>query len=563
MNLFFTLFRTNLNLNFGISALKYRFRKESKKIPETLLIVIGILFGFGSLIGLYSFLMYQVFSAGLNLGQPEIVLTIAFVSAQFIILIFGIFYILGVFYFGRDLSMLIPLPLSPYQVLGSKFAIVMINEYLTALPLLVPPIIIYGMGTGQGFFYWVKALILVLATPAIPLTIASIFVIVLMRFANLRKRKDLLTIVGGFVGLLLSLGLNFWIQKLQSGNMVNSIQRLIESDLIKMIGQSFPPSIWATLALGGQGFSGFAYLLLFLFVSLLLLAAMLRLGNQFFYKSVLSGQESTRKRKVLSSKNEHRRFNSSTSPMMAIIIREWRLLLRTPIYVLNGLSGVIIGPFILVLLFFTQGSAGGSGSYTTEQLLTLINRPEFMITGTLSALCIVLFTAGMNLVASTSLSREGQTFWISKMIPVKPKVQIVAKLLQAYSVAFLSVLVTVIMLALFFKFSLLRIAIVFSLGLLGSLPLTALNLLIDVLRPKLIWTNPHEAIKQNLNGLLGMLISIILLLLIGAGVIFIVMIKTPDSLVYGLLALVLLLLTVPSLLGLFNAAERTYRRTEV
>ena len=101
------------------------------------------------------------------------------------------------------------------------------------------------------------------------------------------------------------------------------------------------------------------------------------------------------------------------------------------------------------------------------------------------------------------------------------------------------------------------------LGLLGSLPLTALNLLIDVLRPKLIWTNPQEAIKQNLNGLLGMLISIILLLVIGAGVIFIVMIKTPDSLVYGMLALVLLLLTVPSLLGLFKAAERTYRQIEV
>lgn len=561
MTMFLTLLKTSLNLNFGISALKYRFKKEPKKIPETLLIIVSILLGFGTLIGLYSFIMYQLFVAGSSLGQPGIVLTLAFLSAQFIILIFGIFYILGAFYFGRDLSMLIPLPLKPYQVLGSKFAVVMVNEYLTVLPLLLPPIIIYGIGTSQGFFYWLEALILILATPAIPLTIGSFFVLLLMRFVNLRKRKDLLTIVGGFFGLLLSLSINFWIQKLQNGNMVQSMESLLASDLIKMIGQSFPPSIWATLALAHQTMSGFAYLMLFLLVSALLLVVMLWLGNQVFYKSVLSGQEVTRKRKILSSENERKQFNSSASPMAAIIKREWLLLLRTPVYVLNGLSGVIIGPFILLVLFFTEGS--GNNSYSTKQLLDLINKPGFMIAGTLCALGIVLFTAGMNLVASTSLSREGQTFWMSKMIPVQPRVQIMAKFLQAYSVAFLGVLVPVIMLAVFFKFTLFRISIIFVLGLLGSIPLTALNLLIDVLRPKLVWTNPQEAIKQNLNGLLGMLISIIILLLLGAGIVYLVLIKTPDSMVYGLIALVMLLLSVPSLLGLFAAADRTYHRIEI
>lgn len=559
MKMFLTLLKTNLNLNFGISALRYRFRKEPRKIFETLLIIVAVLLGFGSLIGLYSFIMSQLFFAGLSLHQPEIILTIGFLSAQFIILIFGIFYILGAFYFGKDLTMLIPL--KPYQVLGSKFAVVMVNEYLTALPLLLPPILFYGIGTSQGFFYWLEALALILVSPAIPLTIASLFVLLLMRFVNLRKRKDLLTIVGGFFGLLLSLGINFWIQNLQNGNIAQDLEGLLKSNLTQIIGQSFPPSIWATLALAHQNMNGFAYLMLFLLVSALLLIVMLWLGNKVFYKSVLSGQEVTRKRKVLSLDDEHKQFNSVASPMMAIIKREWRLLLRTPIYVLNGLSGVIIGPFILILLFFTQGT--GNNSYSTQQLITLVNAPEFMTAGTLGALGIVLFTASMNLVASTSLSREGQTFWVSKMIPVPPRVQITAKLLQAYSVALMSILVTVIMLAVFFKFTLLRVLIVLALGLLGSVPLTALNLAIDVLRPKLVWTNPQEAMKRNLNGLLGMLISIVTLLLLGAGIVFLLVIKTPDSIVYGLIALVLLLLSIPSLLGLFAAADKTYKRIEV
>jgi ABC-2 type transport system permease protein len=169
----------------------------------------------------------------------------------------------------------------------------------------------------------------------------------------------------------------------------------------------------------------------------------------------------------------------------------------------------------------------------------------------------------MNLVASTSLSREGQTFWVSKMIPVLPRIQIAAKYLQAYSVSFLSVLITSILLALFFKFGLLRVLIIFGLGLLGSIPLTALNLVIDVLRPKLVWTNPQEAIKQNLNGLLGMLISIIILLVLGAGAVFLISAKTPVGIIYGLIVLVLLLLSVPSMIWLFTSAEKTYHRIEI
>ena len=49
------------------------------------------------------------------------------------------------------------------------------------------------------------------------------------------------------------------------------------------------------------------------------------------------------------------------------------------------------------------------------------------------------------------------------------------------------------------------------LGFIGSIPLTAFNLMIDMAKPKLIWNNPQEAVKQNMNGLLGMLVSFLIL----------------------------------------------------
>ena len=43
-----------------------------------------------------------------------------------------------------------------------------------------------------------------------------------------------------------------------------------------------------------------------------------------------------------------------------------------------------------------------------------------------------------------------------------------------------------------------------SLGLLGSIPVTEMGMIIDITRPLLTWTNPQQAMKQNLNVLIGM-----------------------------------------------------------
>src|SRR5690606_15496036 len=143
-------------VNFGISALKYRFTKEKKKLWEPILVLLSLLIGLGTMTGLYTLFLMGVFMAGKSLGQPEIVLTIAFVASQLIILIFGIFYIISSFYFSKDMNILIPLPIKPSQLIASKFVTILVNEYLVALPLLLPAIIIYGTSIKVNIVYWFK-----------------------------------------------------------------------------------------------------------------------------------------------------------------------------------------------------------------------------------------------------------------------------------------------------------------------------------------------------------------------------------------------------------------------
>ncbi|MCX7708484.1 MAG: hypothetical protein N2484_01400 [Clostridia bacterium] len=553
----FTLIKLQLNINFGISALKYRFRKEKTRLWEPVLVGLGIFVGIGSITLMMTMLMLGIFIAGKSVNHPEMVLTIAFVGGPFVVLIFGLFYIISAFYFSKDMDILIPLPLKPHEILGSKLAVVMVNEYLTLIPVIIPAILVYGIGTGQGFIYWLKSLILLVLSPVIPLAIGALIVVVLMRLINVRKSKDFFAVVGGFLSLLFGLGINFFAQRIPKGHEAEFFKQYLgQAGLIEHLGQKYPPSIWATYGLSLHNMKGNLDFLLYIAVSALLLLALVWIGNRFFYASILSGQEVTRKRRVLSADEMERSYRKESSPLMALLSREWKLLLRTPVYALNGLAGIIIGPFMVIMMFTAQREQ-------REELFKLINNPEYIVPVSLGGLAFMLFTSGMNIVASTSISREGKSFWISKMIPAAASQQVMAKFLNSFLISAFGTIITGIVLVGFLNFAIWRTLVLIGIGLLGAGLIVCLNLMIDVLRPKLEWTNPQEAVKQNLNGFLGVLVSLLVIgILTGVSVAFIIT-KLPEWIIYLLLALIIAVLLIPSLWGLIKLSEWKYKNIEV
>lgn len=558
MRALISLLKTHLNVYFGISSLKYRFTKEKKRLWEPVAILAAILLGGGSLVVMYSFLLLGVFIGGQAIGHPEIVLTLAFMVSQLVILIFGIFYIMSIFYFSKDMNILVPLPLKPGEVLGVKFITILISEYLIALPMLLPAFIIYGTGSWQGLFYWVKGFVLVLMAPILPLVIAAIFVVTLMRFINIRKSKDVMVVIGSLLGLFMGVGINFLTQNIPEGNEEEFIKHLIESNrgLIEAIGNKFPPSIWATIGLSDPGWQGWSYFLLFVGLSLLLMGLLFWIGNHFFYRGYLSGQESSRKNRTLSKKEMEKRASKISSPIIALFWREWKLFMRTPIYVMNGLAGMIMIPLIMMMPLITK-------SEELTEVLNYAKDPEYALITALACLGIMLFASSMNMISCTAVSREGHMFWISKIMPISPRDQILAKLLHGSTLSFIGLVVIAIPFHFFLEVSPYRLISIIILGLLASGLINVLGLMVDVLRPKLEWNDPQEAIKQNFNVFLGMLISFLVMAILGGISIILILNKIPEFLVYAALGLTTIILLVPSLCGLFALANIQYRNLEV
>lgn len=558
MKTFITLLKTTLNVHFGISALKYRFTKEKKRLWEPILLLLGIIIGGGSLLILYSFLLLGVFMGGQAIGHPEIVLTFSFMATQLLILVFGIFYIMSVFYFSNDMSILIPLPLRPAEVLGVKFIIILISEYLIALPMLIPAFIIYGLGTWSNIFYWLKGLVLVLMSPILPLVIAAIFVILLMRFVNIRKSKDLMVVIGSLLGLFLGLGTNFLTQNIPEANEKEFFINLIESNtgLIEAIGNKFPPSVWATLGLTHPGLKGLGYFLLFVGVSLLLFAVLLWLGNAFFYKGYLSGQEVRRRTKAISAEDMQKRASKANSPVIALFKREWKLFMRTPIYFMNGIAGMIMVPFLMIMPFVTQ-------TEEMSEVVSLAKDPQYAPIAALISLSIMLFASSMNLISSTSISREGRTFWISKLIPVSPKDQVLAKLIHSNCLCLMSLIIIAVPLYFLLGILLYRLIIIIFIGFLANILINILGLIIDLLRPKLEWNDPQEAIKQNFNAFLAMITTLLLIFILGGTSVLLILKGVSELWIYAILALIIVLLSIPSYYGLLALANKKYHSLEV
>jgi len=555
-----SLVRVGLKSNFGLSLLHYRLFKEKKDrwlIPLVALAAVGLVPMLYYLVRLLIFL-YGIL---LPLGQQQAILTFGVLAGQFLVLLFGLYYVVSAFYFSRDLETLIPLPLKPYEVMASKFTVILVNEYLTIAPVVLPMVIAYGLMSKGGLPYWTNALLVYLWLPVIPLSIVSVLVVVMMRVVTVSRKKDVFIIVGSLVLIAAGVGLQYTFVR-SAGSPLNAqpmIQFFASPDsLLGRIGAGFPPAVWATKALAG-GFtrSGMAHLALLVGVSLAFLCGILVLAEKLFYRGLIGIGEISGRTKGLSREALGRKVTSGRRPVRAIFAREWRIMNRTPIFLLNGVLTVILLPVLFIIMARADRGGGDSASF----LKALTSAKPLL--ATLASACFMAVTGTLNGTSSSAFSREGSQFWMSKVIPVSPREQVTAKFLHSYLIALLGIAASTAVLAGLLRLRVEQLLPAVVLALVAAVALTAVGMMIDLARPLLDWTNPQKAIKQNLNVLFAFLADIGILVALGFLASFLTKAGLSAKALMLVLFAILLALAVVSAGSLLKMADRRYRDIEV
>ena len=560
-----TVVRAGLRSNFGLAILKHRLFKEKK---DRWLVPVFALAGLGVLPTLYGIvlLIKGAYAILAPMGQERALLTLGVLAGQLLILLFGIYYVISAFYFSRDLEFLIPLPLRPGEVMISKFAVIMINEYLTVAAIVLPVVVTYGVMAKGGIGYWVNAVLVYLALPVIPLALVSLLVVAMMRFINVSRKKDILILVGSIVLIVLALALQIGLGRTAgpqpSAQAVTAFFTSPDS-LLNRVGSKFPPSIWATKAVAA-GFSseGPANLALLLGVSLAFFAGIVVMAEKLFYRGLIGLSETTGKKRRLTRDEMSRRVSSGRRAVAAVFGREWRIMNRTPIFLLNGVLVVVIVPVIFVLLANMgsgRGGSGGGGDLSAILKTMTSANPLFAI---LAAALFMTVCGSLNGTSSSTFSREGAQFWISRVIPVAPREQAAAKFLHSYLVAMLGVVTATVVAAIVLHLKAVHLAAAAGLALVAGVLLTVVGMIIDLARPLLNWTNPQKAIKQNFNVLLATLADIGILTAVFFGAKALIKAKLATTVVLGVVFLALAAAAALSFGILLRFADKRYPEIE-
>ena len=474
MNRFYSLIKIQLKDFLGktVSSLNIKYKSFAKLLILLLPIAISLpVFN----LSLTTFITFA------QLGQPELVITLTYIGAVMLMFFLGIPFIVSIFFYSRDIQFLSALPLKEEEIVFSKLSTVYFYLLLIATIVMGPALYVFGMNTTVSIFYIIKALAVLLLVPLLPMLIAAVIVMLMSSFLINSSHRNLFSLLSNFILIGAVIALQVIVNRYTTDP--EKIRSLVESGegLLSILGMRFPPSIWMTRMFVGS----LTDTILFLGLNLILIYSLFKLSKLFYRKAILSLQQGGRASGEIDYKNESRNYQ--------LIKRHFLIIFKEPTFLMNTLFTLILPLVLFVVMSFT-------GEISRE----ILNSPQLTPYHSLIFIIIIVAPVIVSNIGSTIITREGKSFWQTKVLPISDKENIKARI-QA------TVLLTFVGSALMGLFALYLLELSFKAILIGSvfgiaviLFFSVIDLIINIYRPFLNWNNPTAAVKNNLNVMIAL-----------------------------------------------------------
>ncbi|MBN2557848.1 MAG: hypothetical protein JXB33_03725, partial [Clostridia bacterium] len=485
--------------------------KGKKKITKPLIGLLVLVWLFPVIIGITEII--KVFYNGLEaFGQGDAIIVLGLLMASIVVFIFGIFYTLGSYYMASDVPSYLHMPLKPYEITSARFIMVLVYEYLTMCIFFLPVAIGFGIAASKGAGYYIMAVPVFILLPVLPLSLASIIIMFIMSFSKKALNKDRFTMVSSLIGMLVGVGINIGFQSLaRSAENSADLQELLmsgEFSLAESLARYFPGILNASRALIDQNT---IQLILFILIAAASFALFVLAARAMYFKGVLGISQQVSRRAFDAGKKSG--FDSGT-PVAAYLMKELRLVIRTPMYFMNLVMIDIMLPVMMIVPMFI---AVGAEQIKMLRDLIVSSAPA----GTLIAVsfAIFAFVSAMNGITATSISREGKQLYVMKYIPMDYKEQLDAKLLSGIVVSMTGMVLLLAGLAIMMEIPVATAMMMLLSGANAVIFTRISGMFIDSSNPRLNWDSEQKAVKQNMNLVFNMLAG---LAVTGLAVVYIV-----------------------------------------
>lgn len=493
-------------------------------------------------------------------GSVKIIEALGIVCGS-IIIIRSVMKLVTALYLSSDIDMLITMPLSAIQIATVRLADALARAYKIAFFVFVPFLTGY-MITGVIDAKFVLALVLMFIGVPLFMTVSiAVLLILIFSVFKIIRNKDFLKIIGIVCGIVAYFLYIYVSNHIPDGGVEQSAQAVITVfDKIRFLVPIIP---FLVKFVGGEGVIN-----LIIAISLTVLVCVLFavVVNRFYLSGALSIMETSGKSKRLDA-TSLTKVTRKSSPVKALRTKDFRIVRRTPAYLLNNLITIFAWPLIFVFISILQGN---SGSFTQvfksmiQNAAGMSNEFDFavnMVAMSICLLCILEITAFsglMSQIGSRCISREGADFVFMKQIPIPYKVQLKAKKSLAMRVMATS---TYIYSALFFAlFVYMKIIPWYAAVFAVVLVVAGMNIVVnraiynDLKMPNLNWENEARMAKGPSSGGMWYLLYIILFAIPAVAAIILPFIKmTAVSLI------VWIVYTVVMVLFAVISGKRMYR----
>lgn len=518
----------------------------------------GMAVGVGSVVWMLLQNYRGLFLIGRKTGHPELLFFFSLLASGVFIFILSIPTALSRFYHSRDADLLSSLPVTPRQMVLSKTGLLYLFFLLLHLVFFLPAVYVYLLEAGRGAVVVTAVVLQALAVPLAPLVLGILAAALLAGVSVFSRHRVLFEVLGMLIVVAGLVALQALMSRQLMGDLTAGGQAMDpDSFLVRMTTAALaalPPAAWAAKGLTGSP--------LFLLLSLAFTAAVSTLGLGLLSSripGILSNlRESSGSRRVRRRESSgraeapSRRRDGGTptrTPLAALFSREWAILSSNSSFLFEAIGEAAVLPIILVVFsVVVPGEIIGMAVGFLEDI-GLRGLPVFIL--------ILMFTS-INSISSTSLSREGQLFSLSLTLPLPGRVHLTAKMLFHLVIFLPALAVDIIVLYILLDLGPETLLYLVPGGMGAVLLNFSLTVAVDLKNPMLSWSHPQQAMKQNLNTLIGMGLAFLTVIIAGGAGAGLFLSGISETFAGLAVAAVLIIAALPLTRRAFRLAERSY-----
>lgn len=406
----------------------------------------------------------------------------------------------GLLFGFKDFDLVVTMPAPLWAVTVSRVAPLYGMGLAFSLLLGGPFMAVWAVASGAGAVGVAEAALVLLLAPMIPvvLALAASFCV-----AWAASRTPFADRALGIVGLLAAIAIVVGVTLASGGMGASGMEETQElllagSSLEGAVTAFWPPAAWACAALGGDAFA-FA---LYVGTSVAAGAAALAVLGRVLVplNSLLSAGGARRTSASRRARASRRASGAATgahrakSPFAALVAKELRGWIATPIYLMN----TAVGP-VLALVAAAAVAAAGPQILASAANVPGVDRAQVAALMASAFPWVLAFCMALTPLSAASTSLEGSARWIAQTAPVPASAlvgsKIAVNLIATVPAAVAAGAVSAAALAAGPADAVLCVAAPLSCGALSS----CLGALLDARRPRFDWASAYEPVKRSSN----------------------------------------------------------------